>query len=79
MHIHMRAPHTLNANALPLPPYTHTSTHAQVVTRVWDCFLAEGWKVLYRVQLAILTLHDKVCGCGAVRLGREGNGRRCVG
>ena len=25
-----------------------------VVTRVWDCFLTEGWKVAYRVMLALL-------------------------
>lgn len=25
-----------------------------LVTRVWDCFLAEGWKVPYRVMLALL-------------------------
>ena len=48
------------------------------MTRVWDCFLAEGWKVLYRVQLAILTLHDKVRGCGALGEGREGEWVRWV-
>uniref|UniRef100_A0A7S2KF21 Rab-GAP TBC domain-containing protein n=1 Tax=Leptocylindrus danicus TaxID=163516 RepID=A0A7S2KF21_9STRA len=25
-----------------------------LVTRVWDCFLYEGWKVVYRVMLALL-------------------------
>eukprot|EP00567_Pseudictyota_dubia_P009097 CAMPEP_0197462010 /NCGR_PEP_ID=MMETSP1175-20131217/57988_1 /TAXON_ID=1003142 /ORGANISM="Triceratium dubium, Strain CCMP147" /LENGTH=46 /DNA_ID= /DNA_START= /DNA_END= /DNA_ORIENTATION= len=25
-----------------------------LVTRVWDCFLAEGWKIVFRVMLAIL-------------------------
>ena len=25
-----------------------------VVTRVWDCFIVEGWKVVYRVMLALL-------------------------
>jgi len=25
-----------------------------LVTRVWDCFLAEGWKITYRVMLAML-------------------------
>lgn len=25
-----------------------------VVTRIWDCFLSEGWKVPYRIMLAIL-------------------------
>merc|ERR1712176_781032 len=25
-----------------------------IVTRVWDCFLVEGWKVAYRVMLALL-------------------------
>ena len=26
----------------------------ELVTRVWDCFLAEGWKIVYRVMLTIL-------------------------
>merc|ERR1719162_2848327 len=25
-----------------------------IVTRIWDCFLVEGWKVTYRVMLALL-------------------------
>jgi hypothetical protein len=25
-----------------------------IVTRVWDCFILEGWKVTYRVMLAVL-------------------------
>merc|ERR1712238_581936 len=25
-----------------------------LVTRVWDCFLVEGWKVIYRVMLSLL-------------------------
>ena len=25
-----------------------------IVTRVWDCFILEGWKVAYRVMLALL-------------------------
>lgn len=25
-----------------------------LVARVWDCFLAEGWKIVYRVMLALL-------------------------
>ena len=25
-----------------------------LVTRVWDCFLGEGWKIIYRVMLALL-------------------------
>jgi hypothetical protein len=27
-----------------------------VVTRVWDAFLSEGWKVAYRVMLALLEM-----------------------
>lgn len=26
----------------------------ELVTRAWDCFLFEGWKVVYRVMLALL-------------------------
>lgn len=31
----------------------------EVVTRIWDCFLAEGWSVIYSVQLALLKTHEK--------------------
>jgi len=44
-----------------------------VVTRIWDCFLADGWKVIYRVQLALLKTHEKV---GRGRGGREGGRER---
>ena len=74
----MRPPHTKHQRTPSPTIHTHINTHAQVVTRVWDCFLAEGWKVLYRVQLAILTLHDKVRGCGALGEGREGEWVRWV-
>lgn len=30
-----------------------------LVTRVWDCFLLEGWKVIFRVGLAMIQLHSK--------------------
>lgn len=30
-----------------------------LVLRVWDCFLFEGWKIAYRVMLALLTLSQK--------------------
>lgn len=53
-HLQPNTEHTLS------PLHTQTQNTSQVVTRVWDCFLAEGWKVLYRVQLAILSLHEKV-------------------
>jgi hypothetical protein len=26
-----------------------------MVTRIWDCFLGEGWKITYRVMLAMLS------------------------
>lgn len=32
----------------------------ELVTRVWDCFLAEGWKIVYRVMLAILTANEGI-------------------
>lgn len=32
----------------------------EMVTRVWDAFLAEGWKVVYRVILGILKFFEKV-------------------
>jgi hypothetical protein len=28
------------------------------VTRVWDAFLGEGWKIIYRVMLALLQQHQ---------------------
>jgi len=30
-----------------------------LVMRVWDCFLFEGWKIAYRVMLAILSIYEK--------------------
>jgi len=29
-----------------------------LVTRIWDCFLSEGWKIVYRVMLAILSINE---------------------
>lgn len=29
-----------------------------LVMRVWDCFLFEGWKIAYRVMLAILSIYE---------------------
>lgn len=34
----------------------------EMVTRVWDVFLFEGWKVAYRVQLGLLKISEKVSG-----------------
>ena len=31
----------------------------QTLLRVWDCFLLEGPKVLFRICLAILKMHEK--------------------
>lgn len=37
-----------------------------VVVRIWDCFLCEGWKVVYRVALAVLKLHEEeLAGAGS--------------
>jgi len=36
-----------------LTQYT-SSFKFDLVTRVWDCFLFEGWKITYRVMLSIL-------------------------
>ena len=39
---------------------THFSSsfHFDLVTRVWDCFLGEGWKITYRVMLSILQYYQ---------------------
>ena len=29
-----------------------------VVVRIWDCFLLEGWKVVFRVALGLLKHHE---------------------
>jgi hypothetical protein len=34
-----------------------------VVVRIWDCFLLEGWKVVFRVALGLLKRHEGVLGC----------------
>lgn len=48
-HIHI----TMFATQWLLTQYT-SSFRFDLVTRVWDCFLGEGWKITYRVMLAIL-------------------------
>ena len=44
---------TMFATQWLLTMYT-SSFPFHFVTRVWDCFLSEGWKVAYRVMLALL-------------------------
>ncbi|KAL3902424.1 MAG: hypothetical protein SGILL_010829 [Bacillariaceae sp.] len=40
-----------------LTQYT-SSFHFDLVFRVWDSFLGEGWKIIYRVMLALLQKHQ---------------------
>jgi len=49
---------TMFATQWLLTMYT-SSFPFDIVTRVWDCYLVEGWKVAYRVMLALLE------GCSA--------------
>ena len=44
---------TMYATQWLLTQYT-SSFKFEIVTRVWDCFLYEGWKITYRVMLSIL-------------------------
>lgn len=44
---------TMYATQWLLTQYT-SSFKFDLVTRVWDCFLGEGWKTIYRVMLALL-------------------------
>jgi hypothetical protein len=44
---------TMFATQWLLTMYT-SSFPFEVVTRIWDAFLAEGWKVAYRIMLALL-------------------------
>jgi hypothetical protein len=44
---------TMYATQWLLTLYT-SSFKFDLVTRVWDVFLAEGWKIVYRVMLALL-------------------------
>jgi TBC1 domain family member 10 len=48
-HIHI----TMFATQWLLTQYT-SSFRFDLVMRVWDCFLTEGWKVTYRVMLSLL-------------------------
>ncbi|KAG7374338.1 Rab-GTPase-TBC domain containing protein [Nitzschia inconspicua] len=48
-HIHV----TMFATQWLLTQYT-SSFRFDLVFRVWDCFLGEGWKIIYRVMLALL-------------------------
>ena len=49
-HIHI----TMFATQWLLTQYT-SSFKFDLVMRVWDCFLFEGWKITYRVMLALLS------------------------
>lgn len=48
-HIHV----TMYATQWLLTQFT-SSFRFDLVLRLWDCFLAEGWKITYRVTLAIM-------------------------
>ena len=52
-HVHV----TMFATQWLLTQYT-SSFRFDLVTRAWDSFLGEGWKVTYRVMLAILKVHE---------------------
>jgi len=39
--------------------HAHMHAHMQCTLRVWDAFFNEGSKVLFRVALAILHIHEK--------------------
>jgi hypothetical protein len=53
-HMETQAIHiTMYATQWLLTLYT-SSFQFDLVTKVWDCFLAEGWKIVYRVMLALL-------------------------
>lgn len=45
---------TMYATQWLLTQYT-SSFRFDLVTRVWDSFLGEGWKIIYRVMLALLS------------------------
>ncbi len=38
------------------PPHCPQS---RAVVRIWDAFLWEGWKVIFRVAVATLKMHEK--------------------
>jgi TBC1 domain family member 10 len=48
---------TMFATQWLLTQYT-SSFKFDLVTRVWDAFLGEGWKIIYRVMLALLHQHQ---------------------
>ena len=49
-HLHV----TMYATQWLMTQYT-SSFKFDLVFRVWDCFLGEGWKIIYRVMLALLS------------------------
>ena len=57
---HMEAEHihvTMFATQWLLTQFT-SSFPFDLVVRVWDCILAEGWKMTYRVMLALLKHYE---------------------
>ena len=45
--------------ALLIPLLIHLLYFFQTLLRIWDCFLLEGPKVLFRFSMAILKIHEK--------------------
>jgi hypothetical protein len=40
----------------------------ETVVRIWDVYLSEGWKVVYRIALALLQLSQGASGCERARM-----------
>ncbi|GKY93346.1 hypothetical protein MPSEU_000302200 [Mayamaea pseudoterrestris] len=62
LHKHLEKEHvhiTMFVTQWLLTQYT-SSFQFDLVTRIWDCFLVEGWKVTYRVMLALLSQFQAV-------------------
>ena len=49
--------HTMYASQWFLTLFTYSAPF-DLVTRVWDAFLCEGWKPVYRVAIAVLQLNE---------------------
>ena len=42
-----------------------SSFSIESVLRIWDCFFYEGFKVLYRIYLAVISLNSKELASGS--------------
>ena len=70
--------HTMYASQWFITVFSYSFSFA-VVTRAWDMFLAEGWKAVFRVALALMKLHERALLAADFDTAMHVLKRACVG